>query len=183
MSDRAAPTPPRYAGFAVRAAITLAVVGAIIGAALGPRGFQQVARSFAGARLHAPRLELIASVPLVIQLHLATVLAALVAATILMVGVKGTRLHRTLGWGVAILLFATAIDTLFINGFSGPSFTPLHLFSAFTLVAVPAGVLAARQHKVVRHRRTMGGLYFGGLILAGLIAFMPGRLMWNVFFG
>jgi uncharacterized membrane protein len=29
----------------------------------------------------------------------------------------------------------------------------------------------------------MTGLYFGALVLAGLIAFMPGRLMWRVFFG
>jgi uncharacterized membrane protein len=29
----------------------------------------------------------------------------------------------------------------------------------------------------------MRGLYFGGLFWAALLAFLPGRLMWNVFFG
>ncbi len=29
----------------------------------------------------------------------------------------------------------------------------------------------------------MTGLYVGGLIFAGTLAFLPGRLMWQVFFG
>jgi uncharacterized membrane protein len=29
----------------------------------------------------------------------------------------------------------------------------------------------------------MTGLFTGGLILAGLLAFMPGRLMWNLVLG
>lgn len=183
MSDRAAPARRRYPGFTLIAAITTAVTFAIIGVYLGPAGLQAVGRRFADGHLHAPRLELIAEAPLVIQLHLATVLAALVVATVLMLGVKGTLLHRTLGWAVAIFLVATAIDALFIEGFSNMHFTPLHLFSVVTLISVPLGVIAARRHDVIRHRRTMSGLYFGALILAGLIAFMPGRLMWRVFFG
>ena len=29
----------------------------------------------------------------------------------------------------------------------------------------------------------MAGLFLGGLIVAGLLAFIPGRLMWRLFFG
>ena len=29
----------------------------------------------------------------------------------------------------------------------------------------------------------MRGLYFGGLIVAGLLAFAPGRIMYRMFFG
>jgi uncharacterized membrane protein len=29
----------------------------------------------------------------------------------------------------------------------------------------------------------MGGLYFGSLIVAGLLTFLPGGLMWRVFLG
>jgi uncharacterized membrane protein len=32
-------------------------------------------------------------------------------------------------------------------------------------------------------RRTMSGLYFGGLIFAGLLTFLPGRFMFEMFFG
>lgn len=183
MSEQAAPTPRWRMSAVVRPVILTAAAAAIIGLALGPAGLQAVAQRFGEARLHAPRLELIAQAPLAIQLHLATVLGSLLIGVVLMSGVKGTRLHRTLGWSFVILMLATAVDALFIHGRTGPRFTPLHLFSVFVLVAAPMGVLAARRHKVAVHRRAMTGLFFGGLILAGVVAFMPGRLMWEVFFG
>ena len=44
-------------------------------------------------------------------------------------------------------------------------------------------VAAARRHKVRLHARLMTGLFTGGLVLAGLLAFMPGRLMWRLVMG
>jgi uncharacterized membrane protein len=183
MSDQAAPIPRRRMGLAGRALIATAVTVAIIGVSLGPAGFQAVARRFGEGRFHAPRLELIAQAPLTIQLHLLTVLGSLLIGVVQMLGVKGARLHRILGWSFVVLMLATAVDALFIYDPAGPRFTPLHLFSLLVLVSAPLGVLAARRHKVAVHRRAMTGLFFGGLILAGLFAFMPGRLMWRVFFG
>jgi uncharacterized membrane protein len=29
----------------------------------------------------------------------------------------------------------------------------------------------------------MAGLFLGGLIIAGVLTFIPGRLMWRLFFG
>ena len=59
----------------------------------------------------------------------------------------------------------------------------LHLFALFTFVSVPRAVLAARAHDVNRHARIVSGFLVGGLGLAGLLAFLPGRLMWQVVFG
>jgi len=36
---------------------------------------------------------------------------------------------------------------------------------------------------VVNHRRMMTGLFYGGLVINLAIAFIPGRTMWNIFFG
>ena len=44
-------------------------------------------------------------------------------------------------------------------------------------------VYAARRHRVASHRRTMTGLFVGGLLVAGGLTFLPGRLMWRVVFG
>ncbi len=52
-----------------------------------------------------------------------------------------------------------------------------------TLVSLPLSIMAARRHNVARHSRAMIGLYAGGLLFAGLLAFIPGRLMWRMFFG
>jgi len=33
-----------------------------------------------------------------------------------------------------------------------------------------------------RHKRAVKGLFFGALLIPGVISFMPGRTMWMLFF-
>ena len=117
------------------------------------------------------------------KIHLATVLAALVLATVQMIGPKGRTLHRILGWTLAILLVATSVAAMFIRGPQGGLFNPFQIFVVTTLITVPWGVIAARRHDVRRHANMMSGLYFGALVIAGGLTFLPGRLMWRLFFG
>ncbi len=138
------------------------------------------------AHPHLPNLGLVGQVPPVIQIHLLTALAAFVIATIQIVGPKGTGLHRTLGWMWVILMFTVAGSSLFIHlinprGFGGFSF--IHILSGLTLVALPLMVYAARRHDVKTHKKIATNLYVGALIVAGVFTFMPGRLMWQIFFG
>ena len=48
---------------------------------------------------------------------------------------------------------------------------------------LPVGVLRAHRHDVTVHRRTMLGLFIGGLVIAGIFTFVPGRVMYHVVFG
>jgi len=64
----------------------------------------------------------------------------------------------------------------------GP-WSPIHLLAVYTLVMLPVGVIAARRHVTERHRRTMVGIFVGGLVIAGLFTFYPGRIMYHVVFG
>ncbi|MFT4255182.1 MAG: DUF2306 domain-containing protein [Caulobacter sp.] len=132
---------------------------------------------------HMPNLSLIAAAPLKIQIHVAAALTALVIGTVLMVGVKGTRLHRTLGWTWVLAMASTAISSLFIREMNHGAMSWIHLLSGWTIVALPMAVYAARRHNVHMHRRFMTGLFVGGLVVAGGFTFLPGRLMWRVFFG
>lgn len=179
-APRSLPRGPGWRGFLAGLAATLLIVGL----ALGPQGAAFVART-AGASggLHMPRLSLIAAEPLAVQIHLATVIAALAVGGVLMSGAKGARLHRVLGWSWAAFMAVTAVTSLFIHQARPGGFSLLHLFSGWTLIALPIGLAAARLHKVRLHGRTMSGLYIGGLLVAGVIAFLPGRLLWRVFFG
>jgi uncharacterized membrane protein len=183
MSQQAASAQPRMTGAVVRGTLITGVIFGIIGAALGPTGFDYVSRRFAEGHPHAPDLSLIVRAPLVIQLHLATVLLGFGIGTAQMVGLKGTPMHRALGWTFVLFMLFTALDALFIK--DGPTWrvTPIQLFSLMVLIGMPFAVLAARRRNVASHARAMRGLYFGGLFWAGLLAFIPGRLMWNVFFG
>jgi uncharacterized membrane protein len=88
-----------------------------------------------------------------------------------------------LGWTWVVAMGATAVSSLFIRAINPGAFSLIHLLSGWTIVALPMAVYAARRHRVAAHRRAMTGMFVGGLILAGLFAFLPGRLMWAVFFG
>lgn len=164
---------------------SIAIAALIVGLAIGPMLFGHWSEylTFAAShRLHAPNLAPILRASPVIQIHLATVLAAVATGVVLMSGVKGTRLHRTLGWAWSSFMVLTAASALFIAA-QGPSLIFLKLFALITLVSVPAAVLSARSHKVARHARIMTSLFVGGIGVAGVLAFLPGRLMWRVFFG
>lgn len=171
--------------FLLSLAIGMGVSFLIIALALGPRGLSQVAEvgGQVSWRPHAPRLDLLASAPVVIKMHLATVLAAVAIGAVQVLGPKGRLMHRTLGWIFVILMLTTAVVTLFIHAPGAGHFGPLHVFSLITLATLPIGVYAARRHNVPGHARAMTGLYVGGLIFAGALAFLPGRLLWQVVFG
>jgi uncharacterized membrane protein len=139
-----------------------------------------------GARgLHAQRWGLMLAAPGAIQIHVAAALAALAIGVVLLAGVKGNRLHRTLGWVWVLAMGTTAISSFFIHAINpgGPAgLSLIHLLSGWTVVGLPMAVYAARRHRVQAHRRAMTSMFVGGLIVAGLLTFLPGRLMWAVFF-
>ena len=132
---------------------------------------------------HAPDFSLLAEAPLTIQIHVAAAMTALLIGTVLLLGVKGNTLHRTLGWTWVIAMATTAVSSLFIRQINPGSFSLIHLLSGWTIIALPMAVYAARKHKVQQHRRAMTGMFVGGLIVAGGLTFLPGRLMWRMFFG
>ena len=61
--------------------------------------------------------------------------------------------------------------------------SPTHLLAVYTLIVLPIAVMRARRHEVGSHRRSMIGLFAGALLIAGLFAFTPGRIMHAVVFG
>jgi uncharacterized membrane protein len=77
----------------------------------------------------------------------------------------------------------TAVVAFFIRSLGRGSLTPIHLFIPLTLFGVINALWSARRGNVKGHRNAMLGLYFGGLIFAGALAFMPGRIMHQLLFG
>lgn len=135
------------------------------------------------AHPHWPHLDLLWHQPLVIQLHLLTAVTAFVIATVQVFGPKGTIPHRILGWSWVILMATVAGSSFFIRQINLGHFSFIHVLSVVTLVFLVVLVYMARRHRVGDHRRTALGLYTGALIIAGLFTFLPGRLMWWLFFG
>ncbi|MBN8530076.1 MAG: DUF2306 domain-containing protein [Caulobacterales bacterium] len=165
--------------------LSLIAVGGILGFGVFKGYAIQLARdpSALAGTIHAPDFGLLAGAPVTIQVHVAGALTALIIGTILLLGVKGNTLHRTLGWTWVIAMATTAVSSLFIRQINGGSFSLIHLLSGWTIIALPMAVYAARKHKVLQHRRAMTGMFVGGLLVAGALTFLPGRLMWRMFFG
>lgn len=131
------------------------------------------------------------SAPLAVQVHVATVVPAFVLGTWLLFGsTKGSSWHRTAGKAYLVLMAVTAAAATFIRSFADLSVTvgPLklgliHLFVLLTFHGVYGALATIRKGDIDGHRGAMRGLYFGGLIIAGGLAFAPGRIMYRMFFG
>lgn len=127
--------------------------------------------------------------PLQIKTHVVAVLAATLLGLIIFANTKGTAFHKLLGWSFVTLMTITAVSAVFIrrppgDGFPNiVGFTPIHLFVVLTAVALPMGILHIKSGRVTHHARTMIGLFVGGVIIAGVLAFLPGRIMNQVAFG
>ena len=142
-----------------------------------------LALALASTFAHAPDWALLARQPWVIRLHIAAALAALLLGTVQLVGIKGTGLHRLIGWSWVVAMFTVAVSSLFIRQINPGSFSLIHLLSGWTLIALPMALFAVRRGRIASHARGMTWTFIGGLIVAGAFTFLPGRLMWEVFFG
>jgi uncharacterized membrane protein len=121
---------------------------------------------------------------LAIQLHAFAAMSAFVLGLVQFAAPKGTLPHRTLGFIWLALMLAVAISSFWIHSIRwvGP-FGPIHLLSIYVLFMVPLAVYFARKHKIRGHAKTVIGMFVGGLVIAGLFTFVPGRIMHAVAFG
>jgi len=114
-------------------------------------------------------------------LHLVTVLPAFLIGTIILFKTKGTSLHKKFGKVYLLLMLVTAFITLFMPAAVGPRFLGhfgfIHLLSLLVFYVTPKAIFAIRRGDVKTHRNSMIGMYIGALLIAGFLAFMPGRLL------
>jgi uncharacterized membrane protein len=127
-----------------------------------------------------------ASLP--IKIHVATVLPAFLIGTYqIFFSSKGAPLHRALGYTYLALMTVTAITALFVHSLMvhGPffGFSPIHLLVPLVLYGVYGALRGAWTHNVSMHRHAMIAVYVGGILIAGSLTLLPGRVMHAVVFG
>lgn len=120
--------------------------------------------------------------PIAIKVHVSGALVTFLIGTFLLAAPKGFRLHRTMGWIWVAAMAVTAFSSFFITGLMGSTYSPIHALSAWAMIGLPFGIAAIRRGDVKKHRKMMTDMFFGGMVIAGLFSFLPGRLMWNMFF-
>jgi uncharacterized membrane protein len=123
-----------------------------------------------------------------VQIHVATVVPAFFLGTWqIFFSRKGAPFHRALGYLYLALMTIASIAALFVHQLmpNGPFFgmSPIRLFVPLTLFGVFGALYGAWTHNMRAHRNAMLGVYVGGILIAGSLAFMPGRIMHAVVFG
>ena len=116
--------------------------------------------------------------PLVVYVHFIAALAAMAIGAVQLARPKGTAGHRVIGWSWAALMMVVVLSSLWIPAFL--AFTWIHLFTLFVMVTLPLALYRAHRGEVAGHAKGMRGIYIGGLIVAGVFAFMPGRVLGNL---
>ncbi|WP_227319634.1 DUF2306 domain-containing protein [Acidisoma silvae] len=113
--------------------------------------------------------------------HIAAAVLALLIGTLILLRRKGTLSHQAMGWVWVGLMTAVAVLAIPIRTYRGlpniDGFTPIHLFVVLVLVTLPRGVWAIYHGNRLTHGKAMRGLFFGGLVLAGLFTLLPDRLL------
>jgi uncharacterized membrane protein len=126
----------------------------------------------------------IAEAPLAIKIHLATVVPAFLLGTwLIFFSRKGAPMHRAMGVAYLVLMTVTATAAIFIRQLRPGSFSLLHLFVLLTYWSVFSALWNLRRKNIRGHKMAMIGLYVGGLLIAGGLTFLPGRIMHRLFFG
>jgi len=119
-----------------------------------------------------------------IQIHTVSAILAFALGAFVLFRRKGDRLHRMGGRIWVGLMGLVCVSSFFIHTVQLIGiWSPIHLLSAGTLLALFKGVRSASVGRILEHQRTMQWTYFGALILAGYFTFMPGRIMYRMVFG
>lgn len=123
---------------------------------------------------------------LAIQIHTAAAILALGLGCLMWARKKGTKSHKMIGRGFIALMVAAAISAIFIRRLAPDTFfgfSLIHIFVPITLIGSWQVVTTARRKDFAKHQKHVRNIFFFALLIPGAFAFMPGRTMWNLFFG
>ena len=120
----------------------------------------------------------------IVQIHILAAFLAIGFGASILWRRKGTRVHKTHGKVWIFLMVVVALSSFFINEIQtfGP-FSAIHILSVVTLYSLVQAVISIKKGDIRRHQLIMQGLFYGGLIGAGIFTFIPGRILYRTFFG
>ncbi len=116
-------------------------------------------------------------------IHTACAFGALGLGTAMWLRKKGTPSHKMIGRIFVVFMAITAFTALFITGINGDRYSWIHLFVPLTFLAIAQIFYYVRKKDIKSHQGAARGLFFGALLIPGLAAFLPGRLLWHVTVG
>ena len=119
-----------------------------------------------------------------IPVHAMVAMAAIIIGGLQLSLKKGTSLHKFMGRVWVGLMLIVSFTSFFIHELNiWGKYSPIHLLSIWTIIAVVLGVYFARIGNIKRHKIFMVYTYWLALVLTGFFTFYPGRVMNLIFLG
>lgn len=115
--------------------------------------------------------------PTNVWLHLSTIMVALVLTPVMLLRRRGDRLHRRLGIVWLVTMATTAAISFDIKLIIEGQFSPIHILSVITLLAVPRIYWTAHNRRVMQHRNAVRTMVLGALVIAGFFTFPFNRML------
>ncbi len=136
-------------------------------------------------------LEPLFEASLLIQIHAFAAIAAFFLGIVQLSAPKGTLPHKSLGAVWVGLMIVVTLSSAFIVNPTKPGdpfwarFSYIHIFTIVTAAGIVGGLhyLSRGGAELKRHKGPFIGIFIGGLVVAGALAFIPGRIMHEVVFG
>lgn len=125
------------------------------------------------------------TLPADVAVHLVAAVCAIALGPVALYRRRRDVWHKITGYAWVTAMAVTAGSALWLHAQVLPiiaGFGPIHLLSIWVLYILYRGVQAARLGKIADHQSQMRGLYWTGLIVTGLLTFLPGRTLNRVFF-
>jgi len=120
----------------------------------------------------------------VIVVHIICGVTALIVGSIALDGKRRGAVHRAVGYFWVFSMLLLAGTSCFIAGLAVfGCFGPIHLLSPFAIWSVFEAMRQIYLGNSALHRRIMHNLYWYGLVIAGLVNCLPGRMTNRVFLG
>lgn len=127
--------------------------------------------------------EIFPDLSIAIKIHMIAAIVALGLGITMYTRRKGTPSHKIIGKLFLAVMLITAFTALFIRNINDGSFSWIHIFVPVTFFAAWETVHYIRKGNLKGHKRAVTGLFFGALLIPGFLSFIPGRVMWTMFFG
>ncbi len=116
--------------------------------------------------------------------HALFALTAVALGTWQVLGTKGTRRHRIVGWLFVAGMTYAAVSALFISDLkTWGYFSPIHLLIPITLASLFFSVRDVRRGNIRGHAQGMVILFVLAGLVTGALTFLPGRVMHETVFG
>ncbi|WP_240006479.1 DUF2306 domain-containing protein [Pseudaquidulcibacter saccharophilus] len=127
-------------------------------------------------------IEPLLNAPMILKVHIATAVVAVIVGATQLISKKGTKFHFYRGWFWVVLMTIVAITAVFLPERHQSTYILTTTLTVWLVIGLPLGIWAIKRGNIMLHRAFMLGLYAGGLIIALAFTLTPGRLLYKIFF-